>query len=179
MREAPWELLRRSGETRYDGEAVSQLDHALQAAAHAVAAGAEEPLVIAALLHDVGHLVVDEAAATGRTGSDARHEAEGARLLASWFGPDVTGPVALHVEAKRYLARDPAYVATLSEESVRSLARQGGPMPDAEVPDFLARPAANDALLLRQCDDLAKDPDAQVPDLDHWVPTLRRLARAG
>jgi hypothetical protein len=48
-------LLETRGQDRYD-ESVSQLEHALQAAALARVEGAPAALVVAALLHDVGHL---------------------------------------------------------------------------------------------------------------------------
>ena len=44
------------GDCDYIGESVSQREHALQAAAHARASGASSAVVLAALLHDVGHL---------------------------------------------------------------------------------------------------------------------------
>ena len=44
------------GDQDYIGEPVSQREHALQAAAHARVAGASGAVVLAALLHDVGHL---------------------------------------------------------------------------------------------------------------------------
>ena len=43
-----------------DGFAVDQLSHALQTATRAERAGADEQVVVAALMHDVGKLVGDE-----------------------------------------------------------------------------------------------------------------------
>src|SRR4051812_10174103 len=87
-------LYERRGADRYD-EDLSQLAHGLQTAALAVEAGADDELVVAALLHDVGHLL--DLDVTGRHGeSDARdlaHEATGARYLAGLFPPTVTGPI--------------------------------------------------------------------------------------
>src|SRR6266566_7039466 len=108
-----------------------------QAAALAAAAGADAPLVAAALLHDVGHL---------RGETDARHGAAGAHWLSRWFGDPVTEPVRLHVAAKRYLcATEPGYFGLLSPESVRTLARQGGPMTPEQAAAFAALPYARDA----------------------------------
>ena len=125
----------------YD-ESVTELDHALQAAALAEAEGAPAELVAAALLHDVGHLVVGDLVPLDRPlDGDAHHEAVGARHLRRWFGPAVTDPVALHVAAKRYLcAVDAGYHAGLSPSSVRSLEAQGGPMSPAEAAAFEANP---------------------------------------
>ena len=112
----------------YD-EAVTELDHALQAAALAQSDGAPDHLVAAALLHDVGHLVSDDnVTLDDDLTDDFHHERVGAQYLARWFGPEVTAPVALHVAAKRYLcAIEPGYLDGLSPSSARSLALQGGP----------------------------------------------------
>ena len=139
----------------YD-ERVSQLDHALQCADLARAAGAEDALVAAALLHDVGHLL-DSGTAHRGTAADDRHEATGARYLRERFGPAVTAPIALHVAAKRYLCgTEPGYLARLSEGSVHSLGLQGGPMTAEEAEAFRARPHWADAVQLRRWDDEAK-----------------------
>ena len=85
-------LFERRGADAYSGEAVTQEAHALQSAALAEAEGAAEPLVIAALLHDIGHLIHGAKDAAAR-GVDARHEAIGAVRLALHFGPEVVEPV--------------------------------------------------------------------------------------
>ncbi len=171
-------LLERWGRERYDEE-VTQLDHALQTAAHARAEGAEPALVAAALLHDVGHLLVLRAGgvADGDVEVDLAHEARGARWLARLFPAAVTGPIALHVAAKRYrCAVDPAYHASLSAGSVRSLVRQGGPMDDGEKARFERNPAHLDAVRLRSWDDAGKDLAVTVPALASYRPLLESLA---
>src|SRR5471032_1066457 len=115
--------VRLGGSAAYGTDGVSQLEHALQCASLAEAAGASTALVIAALLHDVGHLVHSLGGDVARRGIDDRHEARGRDWLGKWFAEDVTGPVRLHVDAKRYLcAVDPGYSVILSPGSVRSLA---------------------------------------------------------
>src|SRR4051794_7542063 len=102
-------LYERWGREHYDEE-LSQVDHALQTAALAGAAGATDELVVAALLHDVGHLLALAAGPEADNGTDLLHEAIGARSLARLYPPAVTGPVALHVRAKRYrCTTDPGY----------------------------------------------------------------------
>lgn len=167
------------GRERYD-EDVTQLDHALQTAAHARAEGAEPALVAAALLHDVGHLLVLRAGgvADGQVDADLAHEARGARWLAPLLPAAVTGPIALHVAAKRYrCAVDPAYHGSLSAGSVRSLVRQGGPMDADERARFERNPAHLDAVRLRAWDDAGKDLEVTVPELASYRPLLDDLVR--
>lgn len=167
------------GTDRYDEE-VSQLDHALQTAALAHAAHADDHLVAAALLHDVGHLLelADDSDRSGGVKVDLGHEGRGARWLASIFPPEVTGPIALHVAAKRYrCAVDPAYHDALSAGSTASLVRQGGPMSPPEVQRFEANPAHEAAVALRGWDDQGKVDGLAVPDLASYADLLERTAR--
>jgi gamma-butyrobetaine dioxygenase len=128
------ELFSGPGGQAHLGEPVTIGVHMRQAGALAEAAGADTPLVAAALLHDIGHL---------RQETDTRHGEAGARWLSQWFGEAVTEPIRLHVAAKRYLcAVDAGYFGLLSAESVRTLSRQGGPMTAAEVAKFEALPRA-------------------------------------
>jgi phosphonate degradation associated HDIG domain protein len=155
------------------GERVSQLAHALQAAQQAEREGADEALVAAALLHDIGHLV-----AKAPVGTDDRHEQIAAGLLERLFGSEVAEPVRLHVDAKRYLcATESGYFRTLSPASVASLALQGGPFTAEGAATFAARPYADDAVRLRRWDERAKDPAAVTKPLESYAPLLRRLAR--
>jgi predicted HD phosphohydrolase len=96
-------LYKERGDEPY-GEAITQTEHALQCAALARAEGASDAMIIAALFHDVGHLVVEIQNEPGfkMDEDDDDHEAIGARVLAPLFGPSVAGPVALHVTAKRW-----------------------------------------------------------------------------
>lgn len=161
----------------YD-EAVTEREHALQAAALAGAEGAPDHLVAAALLHDVGRLLIDDDA-EDHLRADRVHDEAGARHLARWFGPGVCEPVGLHVVAKRYLcATEPGYREALSPVSERSLVRQGGPMSAAEQAAFRAGPAWEDAVALRRWDDRAKEPDLVVADLDAYRDLLERLRTA-
>jgi len=172
------------GERFYDGkraEPVSALAHALQCAQFAETAQADAALVTAALLHDVGHFLpgieVDEGAGPDTDIGDDRHEQRGAGWLAAGFGPAVTEPIRLHVEAKRYLAAaDPAYAATLTPASVHSLALQGGPMSIEERRRFAARPFAAEAVQLRRWDDLAKEPGRRTAPLAHFLAVVQRAA---
>jgi gamma-butyrobetaine dioxygenase len=173
-----YRLFAERGDAAYLGEAVSQTAHALQTARLAEAAGAADPLVVAALLHDVGHLLHDLPETAAPQGTDARHEDGGAAWLATHFGPAVTDPIRLHVAAKRYLcAVDPDYREQLSPASVRSLQLQGGPFAPAEVEAFRREPFHEDAVRLRRWDDQAKVPGLAVPGLKHYRARLEAARR--
>lgn len=152
-----FDIFERRGQSAYFGEPVSQLEHALQAAHFARRENAPPALVVAALLHDVGHLVESLPEDIAEQGIDARHEEIGQAWLRERFGPDVCDPVRLHVAAKRYLcATDPDYFSLLSPASVLSLKLQGGPMSPADMTEFESNPFFRDAVTLRRWDDQAK-----------------------
>ena len=163
------EIFERQGGSAYFGEPVSQLEHALQAAYRAEQENSPDWLVVAALLHDIGHLLHDLPEQVADLGIDSRHESLGQAWLAHYFGPEITAPVQMHVAAKRYLcATDSAYLGLLSPASMQSLALQGGPFTAAEVTEFEQRPFAREAVRLRRWDDLAKIPGMEVPGLEHY-----------
>ena len=163
------QLFATRGHEAYVGEPVSQLEHALQAAYHAEQSGASNALVVAALLHDIGHLIhrlPDDAADHG---IDTRHENLGQAWLARYFDSDVTEAIRLHVAAKRYLcATDADYLGQLSPASIQSLQLQGGPFSPSEIDEFRRNPWYRESVELRRWDDLAKVPGMNVPGLDHY-----------
>ncbi len=171
------ELYRRWASDPYDEE-VSQLDHALQTAALAVAEHADDTLVAAALLHDVGHLLdLESSEGAGPAETDLGHESVGARYLSAIFPPAVTAPIALHVRAKRYrCAVDPAYHASLSDGSRRSLELQGGPADADEVARFESNPGFDEAVRLRGWDDGGKLDDLEVAGFDTYLPLLEAVS---
>jgi len=170
------ELFERQGTAAYFGEPVSQAEHALQSAHLAEREQADDALVVAALLHDVGHLLHGLGEDVADHGVDGRHEEVGNAWLARWFGPAVAEPVRLHVAAKRYLcATDPAYQEQLSPASQRSLELQGGPFSPAEVTAFEGNPFHLLAVRLRRWDDAAKVPGLSVPPFDSYRPRLASL----
>ena len=168
------ELLRERGHSEYGGESVTQIEHGLQCAMLAEQEGASSPLISAALLHDIGHLLHSLPDDAPDSGVDDVHEELGYRFLSKIFGDSVAEPVRLHVPAKRYLcAVEPGYMEQLSEPSLVSLKLQGGPMSKQEVDEFEKNPFVKDALRLRRWDDEAKIPDLPTPSLEHYEKHLR------
>ena len=164
------------GESEYGGEEVTQLEHALQAATLAEAAGSSPSLITAALLHNIGHLMHSLPNDSPDSGIDDLHETSGHRFLQQYLPDSVTEPVRLHVAAKRYLcAVDPSYAAQLSPPSVTSLQLQGGPMSADEIRDFEDNHWSQDAVRLRKWDDQAKIAGLAVPTLDHFSHALQQV----
>jgi predicted HD phosphohydrolase len=167
----------------YDGEPVDQLQHALQAAWHAREAGVEQDAVVAALLHDIARS--PEVAGIPYDGEKEHHGETGARWLEPRVGERIAWLAESHVPAKRFLvATDPAYRATLTPVSERTLQAQGGPMSASEVEEFKAHLDWELAVAVRRFDDLGKDPEHVVPGVDAYREDLtavvdRRLLRAG
>ncbi len=161
------------GEAAYIGEKVSQTEHALQSAWAAEKAGASSELIAAALLHDIGHLLHRLPEDIADQGVDDRHEELGQRFLEKYFPPEVTEPVRLHVNAKRYLcAVDPEHLGKLSPASVRSLGLQGGPFSPEETTYFESLPHFQAAVALRRWDEMAKVERFETPTIEHFRPHL-------
>jgi predicted HD phosphohydrolase len=156
------------------GDGLTQLDHALQTAAILYRdAPHDDELVVAGLVHDLGHVLVGV--------GDAEHAAAGAEAVRGALGERVARMVGLHVEAKRYLVGSEAtYLGELSAESVTSLMAQGGAMSSDERAAFEALPGSSDALVLRRADEAAKVAGLVVEPLGEWMRLVRRVhARLG
>jgi phosphonate degradation associated HDIG domain protein len=170
-------LYAQKGGRAYEGEAVTQLEHALQSAHLAERAGAPPALVCAALLHDAGHLLNDRGETPTLRGVDDKHQCAALPFLRKVFPKSVTEAVRLHVDAKRYLcATRLGYEEALSADSKRSLVLQGGVFSAGEAARFIGQPHAADAVQVRLWDDAAKAAGAPTPDLAHFEAVLRAVA---
>ncbi|CAH2925070.1 MAG: HD phosphohydrolase-like protein [uncultured Paraburkholderia sp.] len=169
-------LFQQYGHIAYSGEPVTQLQHALQSGALAEEAGADEALVVAAFLHDLGHLLnLQGETPTGR-GIDDLHQYFALPFLRPVLPDAVLEPIRLHVDAKRCLcAIDGTYFGRLSADSVRSLELQGGIFTREEADAFLQKQYAQDALRLRKWDDRAKEENRTTPDLNHYLGVVERV----
>jgi len=171
-----FDLFAAQGATEYMGEAVTMSQHMEQSAACAAADGASDSLVIAALLHDIGHFIGEHPIDALENGIDNNHEAVGANYLQAHFPQSVSEPVRLHVDAKRYLcATDPEYFGRLSAASVNSLNVQGGPMSAGEIRAFETNPHYRDAVKLRLYDDDGKVAGLTIKPVTDYRQTLESL----
>ena len=162
-------LFKTRGHQQYGGEAVTQLEHALQCATLAETGNQSQEMIVACLLHDIGHLL-DKS--SDREKND-NHESRAIPLLQQFFSAAVTEPIRLHVRAKQYLcAVDAGYWETLSPQSRHTLQLQGGIFNKIEAEKFINQPFAQQAVQLRQWDDRAKVVGFSTPDLDHFVPIV-------
>ena len=177
------DLFYRGRSVDYGKGEVSMCGHMLQTAELAAEAGAAPPLLVACLLHDIGHFGTDyplyfddESHSHMQTASqDLHHEEAGASMLTPFFEPDVIEPIRLHVAAKRYLcSTDPEYAVQLSTTTYHTLGLQGGVMDDEKVEAFLGLPYSSDAVQLRRWDDAAMTTNRSVPGLEHYMDLLEK-----
>lgn len=168
------EILRKSQHDEYIGEPISQLEHALQAAHFARKMNASNEAILACLLHDLGHLCADKSAPQMDGLGVVNHENIGGDFLRQLgFNPKAIDLIENHVQAKRYLClKNPAYLKHLSEASRGTLNFQGGPMTEAQAAAYEAHPYFNERILVRRCDEMAKQVDLEVADLDSYHSLL-------
>ena len=169
-------IFARRGSEEYLGEPVTMGQHMLQGAAIAEQNGQPEEIIVAALLHDIGHFTSEFGTFAINDTKDRFHEEAGAMVLERFLPSVVTDCVRHHVAAKRYLcATRPAYFDRLSAASVHSLTLQGGPMTPAEIAVFEANPNLDKIIAVRYLDDAGKHPDMVTPDYAHFAPMVQRL----
>jgi phosphonate degradation associated HDIG domain protein len=169
-------IFERRGAEEYLGESVTMAEHMLQAAQCAERAGQPEAVVVAALLHDIGHFTSAFGTYSPDDAVDKHHEDAGADILASFFPPLVTDCVRHHVAAKRYLcAARPEYFQKLSEASVHTLMLQGGPMNAEEVAAFERNPHCQDIVRVRVYDDTGKRAGTPTKSFADYADMVQRV----
>lgn len=173
------DIFERRGAESYLGEPVTIAEHMLQSAWLAERDDAPEELVVAALLHDIGHYAGEFGTYSPEDTQDRHHEDGGAAVLTPFFPPVVTECVRMHVAAKRYLcATDPGYFDRLSLASVHSLSLQGGPMNDDEIAEFEANPFHRNAVKVRIWDDGGKVAGMKTKSFADYAGPLQKVVDA-
>ena len=170
------EAFESEGARAYLGEPLTLAEHMLQAAALAEARGMDDEIIVAALLHDIGHLVTERGAFGMEDTEDRYHEETGAKVLQGCLPPVIVDCVRCHVAAKRYLCtRKPAYLRGLSRASLHSLSLQGGAMNEEEAAAFERIADIEKMLEVRRLDDAGKMPGRRTPGFRHFAPLVQRL----
>ena len=131
-------------------------EHMIQSAMLAEKNKCSSSLVCASLLHDYGHFILDDPDKLVIKKKDGKHEDVAYRYLKKYFKKNVVEPIKIHVEAKRYLARDREYYQILSQASKASLHLQGGVMNEKEAKEFEKEKFFEEAIKLRKFDEKAK-----------------------
>ncbi len=159
------------GGEEYAGEKVTQLEHMVQAAELAEQQGFDEEVVLAAFLHDIGHICNPGHGDNEMDGFGIKdHEEIGADFLKQkGFSKKIVRLVESHVEAKRYLTlKDPKYYDQLSDASKKTLEYQGGRMSEEEANAFEQYPLFDLIIKMRKCDEQAKIEHKPLPALVHY-----------
>ncbi|MGB7206329.1 MAG: HD domain-containing protein [Anderseniella sp.] len=173
------DIFERRGGEEYLGEPVTMAEHMLQGAHFAEKAGEREEIIVAALLHDIGHFTSEFGTFSMNDTEDRFHEEAGAEVLERFFPSIVTDCVRHHVAAKRYLcATRPEYFRRLSVASVHSLNLQGGPMNADEVIQFERNPNIKDIVKVRHYDEAGKEPNLATKPFSHYAPMVQRVVDA-
>ncbi|MCU0384729.1 MAG: HD domain-containing protein [Flavihumibacter sp.] len=170
-------LYEQFGAEEYAGEKVSQLEHMVQAAQLAMEEGYDDEVVLAAFLHDVGHLLpVYDVSETMDGYGVMDHEKVGAEwLLGLGMGERMCKLIASHVNAKRYLTwKYPSYYEQLSEASKKTLEYQGGRMEEAEAKAFESDPLFDLYIRMRTWDEAAKIEGKPLPEMDELKQKLTK-----
>ncbi|MBC8038434.1 MAG: HD domain-containing protein [Rhizobiales bacterium] len=173
------DIFERRGGEEYLGEPVTMAQHMLQGAHFAETAGEPEIIIVAALLHDIGHFTSEFGTFSMDDVEDKHHEEAGAKVLQQFFPTLVTDCVRYHVAAKRYLcAAKPEYFKRLSQASIHSLNLQGGPMSADEVAGFERNPNFREIVRVRYYDDAGKRTNLETKTFPSYAPMIQRVVDA-
>jgi 2-amino-1-hydroxyethylphosphonate dioxygenase (glycine-forming) len=171
-----FDLYLNKGHSEYHGEPVSVLEHSLQTAQLAKKAKSKNDVILAAFLHDIGHLLIENEQDMMDIYGHISHEKIGAeKIIELGFSNEIASLILNHVQAKRYLVtKFPSYFDELSEASVETLNKQGGKMEKIEMETFERNAFFKNSLMLRIWDDRAKIPNEHIPDLSFYYDLAQK-----
>ena len=156
----------------YIGENLTIAEHMIQTAMLAERNKCSSDLICSSLLHDYGHFVVKDPNQLITNQIDGNHETIGANYLKTFFSNEIIEPILLHVDAKKYLAKDEKYFNSLSEASKISLKLQGGIMNDNEAKQFEQNKNYKNAIKLRRFDEGAKKKNIKIKNIEDYKELL-------
>ena len=162
-----------TNKTLYIGEKVTIAEHMIQTAMIAEKNKSSESLICASLLHDYGHFIIEHPNELVAKSVDGKHEYIGYNFLKIYFKPEVTEPIKLHVQAKRYLCREKSYYDLLSKAAKISLKFQGGKMTDDEAKNFILLKYYKEAIKLRKFDEEGKLPDTKIKNINDYAKIIK------
>jgi 2-amino-1-hydroxyethylphosphonate dioxygenase (glycine-forming) len=171
------DLFNKHGDKDYIGEAITQTHHMVQAAMLAENSKCKSTVILASLLHDIGHLLDFENKENNMGNYGKKdHEHIGAIFLENLGFPEsITVPIKNHVSAKRYMSIDKQYYKKLSEASKQTLKFQGGIFTEQEAIKFEQSPFFIDSVYVRYYDDNAKDKDKKMKTLEYYLKMIDKL----
>lgn len=158
----------------YFGENITQTQHAFQSAVLAKNANADDETILAAFLHDIGHLCFmhEDVQKMDNYGVMDHEELGSSYLREMGFSKKICDLIAAHVKAKRYLAyAEPDYYNNLSDASKKTLVFQGGKMDDEEAGTFENQDLFPLFIAMRKWDEKAKSIEP-VPEDFEFIKTL-------
>jgi predicted HD phosphohydrolase len=156
----------------YIGEGLTMSEHMIQTAMLAEKNKCADDLICSSLLHDYGHFVVENPDQLIANQINGNHEIIGANYLKDFFSNEIIEPILLHVDAKKYLARNNKYFDNLSEASKTSLKLQGGIMSDNEAKQFEKNKNYKNAIKLRRFDEGAKKQNIKIKNIKDYKKLL-------
>ena len=172
-------LYKTKGNTMYDKK-ISQLTHSFQTLEMAISKGFDEKFQLCCFLHDIGHLLLDENNDNiDFLKEDLKHELIGYRFLKNFLEDDITKPILLHVQAKRFLCTvNNEYYNSLSDASKESFKIQGGKMTQEQCNTFRNNSHLNLALTLREFEDISKNKKTVIcTDFDYIEKLLNEFIK--
>ena len=171
-----FDIFKKYGQSDYIGEEVTQTEHMVQTAMLAEEDKQDSETIVGALLHDIGHLLVDvvDCKMMDKLGV-LNHEGIGAKYLRKLgFKEKTCLIVENHVNAKRYLMyKNKSYNDNVSEASKQTLKYQGGVFTKEQAELFEKSPYFSLYLVVRSYDEKAKDKNKKIKDIRYYYDHMK------
>lgn len=165
------------GNEQYYGDNLTKTQHMLQCATLAKKNEENDEIILACLLHDVGHFLEED----DMDGYGVKDNGKiGAKYLKELgFNKNICKLVEKHTDAKRYLVTKKLnnYYDKLSEVSKKTFEYQGGKMSSEELKKMDRNNRLMDIIKVRQYGDRAKNPNKGPYKIETFVPLLEKYIK--